>query len=379
MANHSFLSPSAASRWIACTPSAKFSSQFPETPSPYAEEGTEAHSLCEYFLKNALKMDAGADPRIGMKFGSTEMEEHACDYVDFVLDEYYKAQQNCKDAAIFIEKKLDLTEFIPEGYGFGDCIIVSDGLLEVIDFKYGQGVEVSAQDNAQMKCYALGALSQFGTLFEVENIRMAIFQPRMSNISISEISRTELETWAEIVLRPKAMLAYKGEGPFISGEHCKFCKAKAICRKRAETNLEIAKYDFAMPETISNLEIAAILEKADEVVSWVEDVKEYALKKALEGQKFEGFKLVEGRSVRKYADEEEVARKVLEAGKDPYEKSVIGISKMEKLLGKKEFSFLLGDLVTKPKGKPTLVQESDRREEMVIDAKNDFESMEVKR
>jgi len=231
----------------------------------------------------------------------------------------------------------------------------------VIDYKYGLGIKVSAERNPQMFCYALGGLALFDGIYDIDNIHLIIYQPRRENISEYSISKSELIKWAEEVLAPTAQLAIKGEGEYKAGDHCQFCKAKAICRKRAEYNLELAKYDFEEPATLDNDEIAAILAKADELVSWVNDVKEYALKEALNGTKFEGFKLVAGRSNRKYTDEAAVADVVIAAGKDPYEKKLLGITAMTALLGKKTFEDILGGLTFKPPGKPVLVTADDKR------------------
>ena len=223
-------------------------------------------------------------------------------------------------------------------------------------------------------CYALGAYDSFGALYDFKQISMTIFQPRRDNISTYVTEVDDLLRWANEVLMPAANLALEGKGEFKSGDHCVFCKAKAMCRKRAESNLELAKYDFKMPDTLEDLEISAILPKIEELVSWGNDVKEYALSRALSGVKFEGYKLVEGKSNRKYTDEEKVAKVVEEEGYDPYEKKLLGITDMTRLLGKKKFNELLNDYIVKPKGKITLVPESDARAEIKNDAKEDFKT-----
>ena len=220
-------------------------------------------------------------------------------------------------------------------------------------------------------CYALGALEIFESLYDINEISMTIFQPRRENISTFSIKKEDLLDWAKNVLSPIAKLAYEGKGEFKAGDHCQFCKAKATCRKRAEYNLELAKYDFEVPDTLDELEIASILPRIDQLISWANDIKEYALVKAQSGVHFEGFKLVEGRSNRKFSDEITVAELVEKAGFDPYEKKLLGITAMTKVLGKKQFEELLGDLVFNPPGKPTLVPESDKRPEM-NNAANDF-------
>ena len=215
-----------------------------------------------------------------------------------------------------------------------------------------------------MMCYALGALDAFDDIYDIKRIEMTIFQPRRDNVSTWSLSRKDLLDWADMVLAPTARLAYEGKGEFKAGDHCQFCKAKSVCRKRAEHNLELARYDFAMPDTLSEMEIAAILPRIDRLISWGNDLKDYALSQAQSGTHYEGFKVVEGRSNRKYTDEDAVARTVTEAGYDPYEKKILGITAMSSLLGKKRFEELLGSLIYKPPGKPALVPETDPRPAM---------------
>lgn len=359
---HALLSASSAHKWIACPPSALLSKKFEDTSSSFAQEGTDAHTLAQYKLEKLLGLNT-KDPTESLSFYDEEMNSHAEYYAAFVLEQLEKAKENCADPQILIEQKLDFSKYVPEGYGHVDCLITSDGTLTVIDYKYGLGIKVSAERNPQMFCYALGGLALFDGIYDIDNIHLIIYQPRRENISEYSISKSELIKWAEEVLAPTAQLAIKGEGEYKAGEHCQFCKAKATCRKRAEYNLELAKYDFEVPATLDNDEIAAILTKADELVSWANDVKEYALKEALNGTKFEGFKLVAGRSNRKYTDEAAVADVVIAAGKDPYEKKLLGITAMTALLGKKTFEDILGGLTFKPPGKPVLVTADDKRPE----------------
>ena len=357
---HALLSASSAHKWISCPPSALLSKKFEDTSSSFAQEGTDAHTLAQYKLEKLLGLET-KDPTESLSFYDEEMNSHAEYYAAFVIEQLEKARETCADPQILIEQKLDFSKYVPEGYGHVDCLIISDGTLTVIDYKYGLGIKVSAERNPQMFCYALGGLALFDGIYDIDNIHLIIYQPRRENISEYSISKSELIKWAEEVLAPTAQLAIKGEGEYKAGEHCQFCKAKAICRKRAEYNLELAKYDFEEPATLDNDEIAAILAKADELVSWVNDVKEYALKEALNGTKFEGFKLVAGRSNRKYTDEAAVADVVIAAGKDPYEKKLLGITAMTALLGKKTFEDILGGLTFKPPGKPVLVTADDKR------------------
>lgn len=360
---HALLSASSAHRWIACPPSALLSKKFEDLPSSFAEEGTEAHTLAQYKLEKLLGIKT-KDPTQALSYYNVEMNDHAEDYASFVLEQVEKAKETCADPQVLIEQKLDFSRYVPDGYGHVDCLIIADGTLTVIDYKYGLGIKVFAENNPQMFCYALGGLALFDGIYDIENVRLVIYQPRRENISEYSISKTELIKWAEEVLAPTAQLAIKGEGEYKAGEHCQFCRARATCRKRAEYNLELAKYDFEMPATLDNDEIAAILTKVDELVSWAGDVKDYALEEALSGTKFEGFKLVAGRSNRKYTDESAVAIVVTQTGKNPFEKKLLGITAMTALLGKKTFEELLGDLTYKPQGKPVLVTTADKRPEL---------------
>jgi hypothetical protein len=262
---------------------------------------------------------------------------------------------------IFIEQRVDFSKYVPEGFGTCDTIIISDGTLYVLDFKYGKGVKVDSKDNPQLRIYALGALEHYGMLYDIRVVSMIVYQPRLENISDETVFVENLYQWADEVLKPAAVQAWNGEGEFQAGAHCQFCKAKHTCRKRADENMALAAYDFAMPALLDNDEIAEILLRVDDLVAWAGDVKDFALQQALKGVRFNGFKVVEGRSNRRYISEVDVADAVTDAGYDPYEKSILGITKMEALLGKKQFAALLGTLVEKPHGKPVLVPETDKR------------------
>lgn len=359
-AKHSDLSASGSNRWLHCPPSAKECAKLPDVSSEYARQGTDAHTLCEYKVKKALgrKMK---DPTEDLTFYNEEMEECASEYAQFIMESLSAAKEHCKDPLVLVEQRLDFSRWVPGGFGTGDCVIVADDTLMVIDFKYGLGVLVDAEKNSQMMCYALGALSLFDGIYDIKEVNMTIFQPRRENVSTASMSKEELLQWAETVLKPTAELAAKGEGEYKAGDHCRFCKLKATCRKRAEYNLELAKYDFAVPSTLEDEEIEIVLSKADELVNWAGEVKEYALQQALSGKSWKGWKLVEGRSNRRYVSEEAVAAKVEEAGYDPYEKKLLGITAMTKQLGKKKFDELLKGLIEKPQGKPVLAPESDKR------------------
>lgn len=376
MGRHALLSASSSHRWLACPPSARLSEQFEDKSSQYAQEGTDAHKLCEYKLRMALNIDM-ADPTDSLSFYNEEMEQYAEDYVAYVMELLVDVRKNCKDPVILIEQRLDYSRFVESGFGTGDCVIIADGTLYVIDYKHGKGVEVSAPENPQMMCYALGALELSDGIYDINSVCMTIYQPRRENISVFTMGKNELYSWAETILAPTAKLAYAGEGEFKAGEHCRFCKARAVCRKRAEYNLELARYDFEVPSALDDTDIAAILDRADELTTWVSDVKEYALRQALSGTEYPGYKLVEGRSNRKYVNDAAVAAAVTKAGFDPYEQKLLGITAMQKLLGKTRFEKVLAGLIEKPQGKPTLVPESDKRPEYklanpVEAAKHDF-------
>lgn len=359
---HASLSPSASTRWIACPPSARLAESYENKTRSYAEEGTSAHVLCAYKLEHALGRRA-RDPTEDLTFYDEEMETCAEDYAAFVLQLVEEAKQTCRDPLVLVEERLDYSRAcgVPDSFGTGDCVIVADGRLTIVDFKYGKGIPVSATHNTQLMCYALGALDAFDGIYAIDIVRLVIYQPRLENVSIDELTKDELITWGRDVLAPRAKQAYAGEGEFQAGDHCRFCPAKADCRKRAEYNLELAKYDFAMPDTLEEDEIAALLPRLDDFIAWANDIKAFALQKALDGTHFDGYKLVAGRSVRKYTDEAAVAKAVQAAGFDPYERKLLGITAMGKLLGKKRMEDLLGGLMIKPPGKPTLVPDSDKR------------------
>ena len=266
---HAVLSASASSRWLACPPSAKLCAEIPDTTTDYAREGTCAHELAEYKVNKMLGIDA-ADPTENLDFYDEEMAECTDSYAQYIAEEISKYS----DPVVMVEQRLDFSKYVPGGFGTGDCIIVADDVLTVIDYKHGKGVAVSAERNSQMMLYALGALELFDSLYDIKEICMVIFQPRIENVSESVISVSDLLHWAENELKPKAELAAKGEGDFCAGEHCRFCKVKATCRKRAEYNLSLAQYDFAPAATLEDTEIEAILEKADALTAWAADVKE---------------------------------------------------------------------------------------------------------
>lgn len=368
---HSVLGASAADRWMNCTPSAQLTAGMEDEATTCAAEGTAAHALCEWKVRKALKMRAGRRPT--SDYWTDEMEEFTDDYRDFIMDLVGQAKLTCKDPVTLIEQHLDFSCYVPDGFGTGDFLLVADRELNVVDFKYGRGVAVYADHNPQMMLYALGALNLFDCLYDIEQVTMTIFQPRLSSISTWTISAEELYKWAEEVLKPKAELAAKGEGEFISGSWCRFCKARNTCRARAESFLELAKMEFQPPALLSDEEVAEVMEKADELSKWASDVMAYAQAEAIEnGKHWNGYKLVEGRSTRRFIDEKKVEEAAKGAGyTDIYNKSLITLTAFEKLMGKDTFKAVLGSFVTKPAGKLTLVPVSDKRPEVTVNTVND--------
>lgn len=366
---HALLSASGAKRWLMCPPSARLEERFEDTTSSYAEEGTRAHALAEARIRYDLLKTINKkefDTIWKDTAPDTEMEEMSELYEDLITEKYSAALAKTKDAMLLIEERLDFSHIVPEGFGTGDAIIIADGTMEVIDLKYGKGVHVYAEDNPQIRLYGLGALQKYGYLYDIKEVALTIVQPRLDNVSTELLAAETLEEWGEQYVRPRALLADKGEGDYCTGDHCQFCKGKAICRARAEEALSLAKHEFATPPILDDDEIPEILMLLDKAEAWIKDIKDYAYQKALAGTKWPGFKLVEGRSNRCYMDEELVADKLMANGYEDnqiYEKKLKGITAMEKLLTKKSFTELLDDLVIKPPGKPTLVPESDKREE----------------
>ncbi|CUH95908.1 hypothetical protein P22_1994 [Propionispora sp. 2/2-37] len=378
---HALLSASSSKRWLNCPPSARIETQFPESSSPYADEGTFAHSLGELKLRKYTTVmrkseyDNELHNLMKNQYYSKELEDHIDNYVDFVKEKIHEADSRNpgEKANVLLEQKLDYSLWVPEGFGTGDVVIITSGYLDIIDLKYGKGVPVSAEGNTQLQLYALGAYNNFSMLYDIHTVRMTIHQPRLDSISSQEMPIFELLAWADSEVRPKAELAFKGEGELCCGDWCRFCRAKATCRARAEDSLELTRLDFKKPPLLTQEEIAEILEKAEQIQAWASDVQAYALDQAENhGVKWPGWKLVEGRSNRKYKDDSIVADELLIAGyseEQIYNKKLLGITDMEKLLGKKNFEAVIGAYIIKPPGKPVLVVESDKRPELNSSAK----------
>jgi uncharacterized protein DUF2800 len=367
--SHAVLSPSGADRWLNCTPSARLEQQFPDRAGQAAEEGTLAHALGELLIRYKLQRikkyvfeEELAKIRLHRLFDNA-MEEHADDYALYVLEQFAEARAKTKDAILFTEQKLDLTEYVPEGFGTSDIVIIADGLMNVIDLKYGKGVPVSAVGNRQMRLYALGALEAFKHIYDINEVSMTIYQPRLDSISVWKLPVDEVMTWGTNELKPLARLAFDGQGDFTPGKHCQFCKARAVCRAFADHNLVIAKHEFKAPDLLRDEEVSDIMDRAKVFQNWLTSVEDYALDQAVNnGKQWPGYKVVEGRSNRKYSDEQ-LALKAL-ADQDPDKvapRSILGITAMEKLIGKKLFEERLTPLIIKPAGKPTLTPLSDKR------------------
>lgn len=369
--DHALLSASSSHRWLHCNPSARLEREFADRETTAAAEGTAAHALAEHKLKRRLKLRS---ERPVSPFDTEEMEICTDDYADFVMEQVTKERRRDPDTQVFIEQRLDFSCYVPEGFGTGDCLIVSKGRLHIIDLKYGMGLLVDSEENPQMKLYALAALTQYEEQYQIKKVKLTIFQPRRENVSTWETSVAKLKKWATKDLVPKAQRAFKGEGEYCPGEWCIFCKAAVKCRARAEDKLRLAQSEFKMPPLLTDAEIEDVLAKLPDIKKWADEIQEYALAKALAGKEWAGFKLVEGRSVRKFTDERAVVKAANAAGyHDIYKQTLISLTEMEKLMGKAEFSKVLGALVTKPQGKPTLVPDTDKRQAIsVSNPKSEF-------
>ena len=382
MADHAILSASSASRWMACPPSARLEQNYPNNSSPAAAEGTLAHELGELKLKKELgiipkrKYNSEYKKIQGREFYAPDMDSYVDRYVEICMEKVSEARATTVDAMTAIEKRLNFSQWVPEGFGTGDMVIIGDGCIEIIDLKYGKGIPVSAIENKQMRLYALGAIKEYIFLYDIKNVKMTIVQPRLDSVSTDEITAFNLMLWGDDIVKPLAELAIKGEGEFCSGSHCIFCRAKAVCRARADKNMELAKYEFAAKPTLSPEEISEILEQAEELSKWAKDVQSYALEQAMQGIDYPGWKVVEGKSNRKYTDPGEIAIRLMdnEIRSDLIYKpeELFGITQLEKNIGKKTFDEIVGTFIEKPPGKPVLVVESDKRAEFNSAAK-DFE------
>lgn len=370
---HALLSASGAKKWLNCPGSVRLEKDVEEQPSPYAKEGTDAHALCEAKLRLLKKEYTKAKMHKQIKEipVTDEMERYTNDYRDFVQERLSEAQKRTKDAKLLVEERLDYSEYAPEGFGTGDALILADQSIEVIDFKYGRGVKVDAEENPQLMLYGLGAIAEYRDLYDISTVRMTIFQPRLDHISSWETSAEDLTLWGEQYVKPRAEKAFAGTDACICGKHCEegFCKARAFCRAYAEQKQALARYDFAAPATLTTDEIAEILEQSKNLSNWAELVRGYALTQAVnEGVSYPGFKLVEGRSSRRWAKPEaEIAELLAQNGQpfdEVYPRKLESLSKLETKLGKDVFAKLLGDCILKPPGTATLVPVEDSRKAM---------------
>ena len=374
MADHSILSPSSMERIIACPPSALENAGRPDQESEYAAQGTDAHALCEAKLREYLG-EKVRNPREDLTWYDQEMEDCTDDYMTFVAGQIMEARAKCKDPAIMVEQKLDMTEYGEGMFGTADCVIVADENLHIIDFKYGKGVQVDATNNFQEMTYAVCCLETFGDLYDFEEVVLCIYQPRLNSISEWTIKVSELKEWVETVLKPGVKASREGSVEFHPGKHCQFCKAKPFCKALRDKNLELAKHEFRPAFLLDDDEIEEVLLKADEFINWINSVKDYALSEAIHGKRYKALKLVEGRSTRKFSSEADVARVVQEAGYDPFEHKLLSITDMTSLLGKTQFNELLSKFIVRTKPKLALVKRDDKRPE-VTSAEADFKDID---
>ena len=378
--NHALLSASGASRWMKCNPSARLEDMFPDCSSEYAEEGTLAHEISELKLTKYLKtmslrtFNSKIKKLKSHKLYKPEMENYTDVYVDNIKELLMSFD---KPGTAEIEKKVDFSEYVPEGFGTCDFVTVDNETLYIRDLKYGRGVPVSAQDNPQLMLYSLGAYLESSLFNAIENINMGIIQPRLDIVSIFEISADKLMKWAENEVKPNAEKAFKGEGDFKVGQ-CTFCRAKALCRARAEANMSLETEMKLKGNILSNEEMGEILNRARDIVKWVKDIENYCQQAILRGEYVPGWKVVEGRSVRAFSDTEKAMEVLKEKGVAEelmYERKMLTLTQLEGVVGKKDFNEYVGDFIIKPKGKPTLVPESDKRASYVndvINASDDF-------
>lgn len=378
--SHALLSASGAERWFNCTPSCRLEEQYgePKKDTFFTHEGTIAHELAELLLNRASLSEKGFLSRYRALASDKlfENNEDAFDemniavnvYVAYCNEQFAEAQSKDPVARMDLEQRLDLTSYVPESFGTADCVILGGGVLEVIDLKYGMGVAVDPTWNKQLMLYGLGALRKYDMMFDVNTVQLTIVQPRLGNIQSWQISVDELKSWAENELKEKAQLAFRGEGETNPGEWCRFCTVKNKCRKLAEQQMDLAKYDFKEPEVLSDEEIADIFLRAPKLVEWANGISEYALSKAVDDNKvWPGLKLVEGVSRRKWACNDDVVASTVCSEfpglteEELYDMKLKSLSSIEKLVGKKAFAGKLSKIVVKPQGKPTLVPESDKR------------------
>jgi len=405
---HAILAPSAAKRWLACTPSARLEAQIPKPDTAYTIEGTIAHAIAENILRELTDNDVHSCPDYqdvwtayqkgqfaqeylnDLKGWEQKAKEQELDFADIfetvyegycrlVLEDYLEAWNQDKDAVLKIEQRLKLDEFIPEGFGSSDSVLIYNDCLNVKDLKFGKGVKVDSEQNPQMMCYALGALCSLGELYDIKRVKMDILQPRLKHYSSWEISAKELLTWAVKVLKPAAEKAFRGEGEYVAGEHCHFCAAAGRC-KALKATAEVIVKAGEQPELMTDEELAVALVNLETVKGWIKAVEDTALSHMLAGGKVPGFKIVEGKSLRKIGDQAAAIKALADAGfiESDFMKpaELRTITDLEKLLRKQGFQQLLGPYVIKPQGKATIAPESDPRPAMG-DAASDFDNVKL--
>lgn len=379
--SHAILSASSSHKWLECTPSARLEEKFPNKTSEYMEEGTLAHEIAEfkvrsYFLEAIPK---GTYTKRLNKFKkeehfSEEMLGHTDIYLEYIKGEAMKT--NTKPF-IAVEQKVDFSKYVPEGFGTADCILISGETLQVIDFKYGKGVKIDAENNPQMKLYALGVLEQYGMFYPINKIKMSIIQPRLDNISEFEIIKEELVAWGNNTVIPQAQKAFMGLGEYVQGEHCRFCRAKGACEFRAKENMKVIEQIQYQTGILSNADVGEMLTKTDGIEQWIKDLRSYALEEILKGKDIPGWKAVEGKSNRKIMDVDKAFEVLEEIGFDQailYERKPITLTQLEKVVGKTKLIETIGEFIEKPKGAPTLAKESDKRENFRVSAAEEFKN-----
>ncbi|MGI6349904.1 MAG: DUF2800 domain-containing protein [Eubacteriales bacterium] len=376
---HALLSASSAHRWLICTPSARFEETLPEITSEYAEEGRLAHEIAELYARKAF-----IEPMTARKFNTAlkklqadelyqkEMLTHAETYVEKLSEIVHSFKSK---PHVVLERRVDYAAYAPEGFGTADCIIIGDETMYVVDYKYGKGVPVDATDNPQMMLYGLGALQEYAFLYNIKSVHLTIVQPRLDNNAAYRLAAEDLIAWGQKI-KPLAQSAFGGIGDYIPGEHCRFCRAKAVCRARAAQNTALEDFQNCAPADLSNAEIGQLLIRAKDLVSWAKDLEDYALSRCLSGEEIPGWKAVEGRAVRAFTDQEEAFKQLVSNGVEEallYERKPLTLASIEKVVGKSLFYDLLSDFIVTPPGKPTLVEEKDKRQAITrIGAEEDF-------
>lgn len=368
---HALLSASGSSRWLNCTPSARLEDGEPSTETEHTREGTLAHEVSEAKLREDL---ARLELLMRHEMYNEEMDEYTDMYVGYVLENVSAATSSDPAAHFEIEVRVDLQKYVPEGFGTIDAAVISNGTLHVIDLKYGKGVPVSAVDNSQLKLYALGLLEHYSFMYDIDTVVLHIHQPRLDTISVFDIAAQELLAWGTDHVLPKAAEAFAGTGEQKVGSWCTFCKVRNRCRAMAAEMEKVARHDFADRALLSDEELLEVYSKSDMLIRWLSGIESYMLQQALTGKKWNGFKLVEGRSVRRIVSETDAISALITDGwteSDFMNMKLKGLGDLEKLLGKTGFESVLGRLVEKPEGKPTLVKADDKRPE--INLASDFD------